>query len=181
MSVTINEQIANYREARALMIQSVADVDARIEALLSAEKLLQQDVTLALPKFGGQEHPSRFIPTQAEVKIISQPAVDTSSISACMNIPEAMFAWADAHDGEVRGKELARALRILGLSKAKNVASAAATIHNFAVKAYSEHWEKVGPNHFRRMYPGNEEAAEPENNVHEQGHEHDPDQTLAAD
>ena len=181
MPATIDEQIANLREVRVLVAQSLTELDEHLDALAKAKKLLNLNIQVALPQYDGQEHPSRFVPPQAKIITISQPDVDTSCITHCTSIPEAMFAWADANNGELDGKALATAIRIVGISKAKNVASAAATIHNFAVKAYAKHWEKVGPNHFRRMYPGNEEAPEPENNVHEQGHEHDPDQTLAAD
>lgn len=179
MPVTIDEQIANYREARVIVVQGLTELDDHIQALVKAKKLLEQEVKVAIPQFDGREHPNRMVPTQVDVKLISQPDVDTSAIIHSTSIPEAMYAWADANGGILDGKALAAALRIVGISKAKNVNSAAATIHNVAVKAHAKHWAKIGTNRFRRIYAANEEPSEPDNGVHE--HEQDPEQPLAAD
>ena len=181
MPATIDEQIANLREVRVLVAQSLTELDEHLDALAKAKKLLNLNIQVALPQYDGQEHPSRFVPPQAKIMTISQPDVDTSCITHCTSIPESMFAWADANNGKLDGKALATAIRIVGISKAKNVASAAATIHNFAVKAYAKHWEKTGPNKFRRIYEPNEGDAEPPSVIHDEGEEHDPAQTLAAD
>ena len=175
MPVTIDEQIANLREVRVLVAQSLTELDEHLDALAKAKKLLNLNIQVALPQYDGQEHPSRFIPPQVKIMTISQPDVDTSCITHCTSIPESMFAWADANNGELDGKTLAAAIRIVGISKAKNVNSAAATIHNFAVKAYEKHWEKTGPNKFRRIYEPKKGDAEPSIAIHDEAEEHDQD------
>ncbi|CAI8012385.1 hypothetical protein GBAR_LOCUS7938 [Geodia barretti] len=181
MTLDIDEQLANFRDARALVVESLDDIDTKIAALLNAKKLLSANVKVAVTQFNGQENPSKFIPTQAHIINVKQPDVDISSIRGCASIPEAMFAWADAHGGELLGKELASAIRIAGISKAKNDNSAAATIQNFAVKAYAKHWEKTGSNHFRRLYPA-DEAPSPQSTVPDRlGVERPSEHSLAAD
>lgn len=181
MTLTIDEQLANFREARVIVVESLADIDAKITALTNAKKLLSSEVKVAVTQFNGQQSPSEFIPTQAHIINVKQPDVDISSIIGSATIPEAMFAWADSHDGELKGKELASAIRISGLSKAKNDNSAAATIHNFAVKAYAKHWEKIGTNHFRRLYQPDEATSSPPATPQHPVDERPSVHTLAAD
>ena len=180
MPATIDEQIANYRQLRAMTLDSLTDIDAKLEALLKAKKLLDQEVTVALTRYDGHQSPNEFIPTQAVVQRIQQPDVDISVVAGSANIPEAMFAWAKAHEDKLDGKELAPVLRKSGLSQSKNEESAMATITNFAVRAYAGYWTKTGPNQFERKYPGTEAVPEPNEDV--QGTEnHLESETLAAD
>ena len=104
MPATIDEQIANLREVRVLVAQSLTELDEHLDALAKAKKLLKLNIQVALPQYDGQEHPSRFVPPQAKIMTISQPDVDTSCITHCTSIPESMFAWADANNGELDGK-----------------------------------------------------------------------------
>ena len=138
MTLDIDEQLANFRDARALVVESLDDIDTKIAALLNAKKLLSANVKVAVTQFNGQENPSKFIPTQAHIINVKQPDVDISSIRGCASIPEAMFAWADAHGGELLGKELASAIRIAGISKAKNDNNVAANIKPQVVEMFSE-------------------------------------------
>ncbi len=149
MPTTLEEQIANYREARAIVVDSLAELDNKIELLTKAKRLLETDVTLAISHFSGQDHPNKFVPTQAQVVTIGFPDVDTSSIAGCDSIPEAMEAWAEANNDEVKGKILGAALRKIGLSTAKDDNSVAASIHNIATKSHAQKWQKIGPGHFR--------------------------------
>ena len=121
MTLDIDEQLANFRDARALVVESLDDIDTKIAALLNAKKLLSANVKVAVT------------------------------------------------------------IRIAGISKAKNDNSAAATIQNFAVKAYAKHWEKTGSNHFRRLYPA-DEAPSPQSTVPDRlGVERPSEHSLAAD
>lgn len=169
MAVTIDEQIANFRQVRAIQVDSLADTDAKLEALVKAKKLLDQEVTVAITRYDGHQNPSEFIPTQAVVQQIHQPDVDVSIVAGCTNIPEAMFVWAEANDGKLDGKMLAPVLRKSGLSKAKNDESAMATITNFAVRTYADDWTKTGPNQFERKHPATETTPEPAPDVQAPG------------
>ena len=180
MAVTIDEQLANFRQLRAIQVESLADTDAKIEALTKAKKLLDEEVKVAITRFDGNESPSTFIPTQAVVQRIQQPDVDISPVAGAENIPQAMFAWADANDGKLDGRELTPVLRKSGLSKATTDESILATITNFATRPYVEHWKKLGPNVFERKYPEAEAVPEPENDVQEQPDQPDTE-PLAAD
>lgn len=180
MAATIDEQLANYRELRAITVDSLADIDAKIEALLQAKKLLDQEVKVAITRYDGNQSPSEFIPSQAVVQRIRQSDVDISPIAGTANIPAAMFAWADAHDGKLDGRELAPALRKSGLSKATTNDSAMASITNFATRPYADHWTKKGPNLFERKYPESDDSTEPESDVDDQRNQ-PANEPLAAD
>ena len=175
MAANIDEQLANYRQLRAIIVDSLADTDAKIDHLIKAKQILDQEVTVAITKYDGHQNPSEFIPTQAAVQRIQQPDVDVSIVAGCANIPEAMFAWAEANDGKLDGKELAPVLRKSGLSKAKNDESAMATITNFAVRAYADYWIKTGPNQFERKHPATDTVPDPDQNVQ------DPDSTFESE
>jgi hypothetical protein len=173
MPATIDEQIANYRQLRAMQVDSLADTDAKLEALLKAKKLLDLEVKAIVTQYDGHENPSVFIPSQAAVQRIQQPDVDVSIVAGCANIPQAMLAWAKAHNNQLDGKELAPVLRVSGISRGKNDQSVMATITNFAMKAHADQWNKRGPNLFDLKHPEPETAPESETvpEPHEQGRE----------
>ena len=172
MASTIDEQIANYRQLRAIQVESLAETDAILEALVKAKKILDQEVTVALTAYDGRQNLSEWLQTQGVVQRIRQTDLDISPVVGTATIPEAMFAWADAHDGKLDGKELAPVLRKSGHSAAKSDQSVMATITNFATRSYAEHWTKVGPNRFERKFPEPESAPGPENGT--QGQQESP-------
>ena len=180
MVVTIDEQIANYRQLRAITVDSLADIDAKLEALLKAKKLLAQEVTVAITQYDGHRNPSEFIPTQAVVQRIQQPDIDISVVAGTPNIPEAMLAWAEAHDDKLDGHELAPVLRKSGHSKAKNDQSIMATITNFATKPYAKYWKKLGPNLFERIYPESSGGTEPETDAEDHQNQPPPEPVVTS-
>lgn len=186
MPATIDEQIANYRQLRAMQVDSLADTDAKLEALLKAKKLLDLEVKAVFTQYDGHENPSMFIPSQAVVQRIQQPDVDVSIVGGCANIPQAMLAWAEAHNDQLDGRKLAPVLRVSGISQGKNDQSVMATITNFAMKAHADEWNKLGPNLFERKYPESETTPEPEPVPEPDEHVQDPanhfgSEPLAAD
>ncbi len=76
----------------------------------------------------------------------------TSPLTGCLSMMEAVHRWADMHGGLVRLTPVAREILRVGLSRAHSTAAVSSTLHGYLRKRGDE-WLHVAPGVWRRIAP----------------------------
>ena len=152
MKFDVDQMLVNLLEARKTVQHSLDELDQRIEEIRHFKRFAVRPIEVAVYKSESAVETSSFVPTESETRQFNTDYGGVDCIAHCASMVEALYAWADAHDGEVFLPDLVAPIRAVGLTKAKDDHGLMSTLEGYCVRSRAEDWSKIGTRHYKRIY-----------------------------